>query len=137
MEILIIGTGYVGLVTGTCFAEMGHNVICLDIDENKINNLKKGIVPFYEPGLEEIVKRNVTNKRLRFTTSYKEGISKSRISFIAVSTPQAEDESAELRYVDQAAKSIAETFCSCHLPKCFYSLVLLKLSTFSAPSSLH
>lgn len=115
MEILIIGTGYVGLVTGTCFAEMGHNVICLDIDENKINNLKKGIVPFYEPGLEEIVKRNVTNKRLRFTTSYKEGISKSRISFIAVSTPQAEDESAELRYVDQAAKSIAEHLDSYHI----------------------
>ena len=115
MEILIIGTGYVGLVTGTCFAEMGHNVICLDIDEKKIANLKKGIVPFYEPGLKEIVVRNMKNKRLRFTTSYKEGVQKSKISFIAVSTPQAEDESAELRYVDQAAKSIAENMVDYHI----------------------
>lgn len=115
MDILIVGTGYVGLVTGTCFAEMGHNVICLDIDENKIENLKQGIVPFYEPGLEEIVKRNVKNKRLSFTSSYKEGVSKSLISFIAVSTPQAEDESAELRYVDQAARAIANEISEYHI----------------------
>ncbi len=108
MEILIVGTGYVGLVTGTCFAEMGHQVVCLDIDQKKIEDLKKGIVPFYEPGLEEMVKRNIQNKRLRFTTSYKEGLQKSTITFIAVSTPQADDESAELKYVDEAANSIAE-----------------------------
>lgn len=115
MEILIIGTGYVGLVTGTCFAEMGHNVICLDIDESKIANLKKGVVPFYEPGLEEMVHRNMKNKRLKFTSSYKEGVTKSKISFIAVSTPQAEDESAELTYVDQAANSIAEHLTDYHI----------------------
>ena len=115
MEILIIGSGYVGLVTGTCFAEMGHNVICLDIDEKKIEDLNQGKVPFYEPGLEEIVKRNTKNKRLRFTTSYKEGVTNSEVSFIAVSTPQAEDESAELRYVDQAARSIAEHIQSHHI----------------------
>lgn len=115
MNILIIGAGYVGLVTGTCFAEMGHSVICLDIDENKINNLNEGKVPFYEPGLEEIVKRNQANKRLTFTTDYAEGVSKSLISFIAVSTPQAEDDSAELRYVDQAAKSVAEHMQSYHI----------------------
>jgi UDPglucose 6-dehydrogenase len=115
MNILIIGTGYVGLVTGTCFAEMGHSVICLDIDENKIKNLNEGKVPFYEPGLEEIVRRNQANKRLTFTTDYAEGVSKSLISFIAVSTPQAEDESAELRYVDQAAKSVAEHMQSYHI----------------------
>ena len=115
MEILIIGSGYVGLVTGTCFAEMGHNVICLDVDKKKIENLKKGIVPFYEPGLEEMVKRNMENKRLRFTTSYQDGVSSSEISFIAVSTPQAEDDSAELRYVDEASKSIAEHMNDYHI----------------------
>ncbi|MCH9631751.1 MAG: UDP-glucose 6-dehydrogenase TuaD [Chlamydiae bacterium] len=115
MEILIIGSGYVGLVTGTCFAEMGHNVICLDIDAKKIDDLNQGRVPFYEPGLEEIVQRNMKNKRLRFTTSYKEGVTNSELSFIAVSTPQAEDESAELRYVDQAAKSIAEHIEDYHI----------------------
>lgn len=115
MELLIVGTGYVGLVTGTCFAEMGHNVVCLDIDEKKIKDLKKGVVPFHEPGLEEIVKRNMKNKRLRFTTSYEEGLERAKISFIAVSTPQAEDESAELTYVDQAAKSIAENMGRHHI----------------------
>lgn len=115
MNILIIGTGYVGLVTGTCFAEMGHSVICLDIDEKKIKRLNEGEVPFYEPGLEEVVKRNRANKRLSFTTDYKEGVAKSLISFIAVSTPQAEDESAELRYVDQAAKTIAEHMTDYHI----------------------
>ena len=115
MNILIVGTGYVGLVTGTCFAEMGHSVICLDIDEKKIERLKKGIVPFYEPGLEEIVKRNMANHRLSFTTDYKEGVSRSLISFIAVATPQAEDESAELRYVDQASRSIAEHMEDYHI----------------------
>ncbi|MCH9633641.1 MAG: UDP-glucose 6-dehydrogenase [Chlamydiae bacterium] len=115
VNILIVGTGYVGLVTGTCFAEMGHSVICLDINEQKVEQLKKGIVPFYEPGLEEIVKRNMANKRLKFTTDYKEGVSKSLISFIAVATPQAEDESAELKYVDEAAASIAEHMESYHI----------------------
>lgn len=108
MEILIIGTGYVGLVTGTCFAEMGHQVICLDIDKAKIENLKNGVVPFYEPGLDEIVKRNMKNKRLSFTTDYESAVKSSKISFIAVSTPQAEDESAELKYVDQAAFELAK-----------------------------
>lgn len=108
MDILIIGTGYVGLVTGTCFAEMGHRVICLDIDETKITHLKQGKVPFYEPGLEEIVKRNVAKGRLSFTTSYKEGLKETTVSFIAVSTPQGENDLAELCYVDQAASSLAE-----------------------------
>lgn len=115
MNILIVGTGYVGLVTGTCFAEMGHSVVCLDIDEKKIKLLKEGKVPFYEPGLEEMVKRNQKNKRLSFTTDYKEGMKEALVSFIAVSTPQAEDESAELRFVDQAAKTIAEHMHGYHI----------------------
>lgn len=115
MNILIVGTGYVGLVTGTCFAEMGHHVTCLDIDEQKIDKLQNGEVPFYEPGLEEMVKRNQKNKRLKFTTSYEEGLDGALISFIAVSTPQAEDESAELAYVDQAACSIAQNMKGYHI----------------------
>ncbi len=108
MEILVVGAGYVGLVSATCFAEMGHQVTCLDIDAKKVETLKQGIVPFYEPGLDELVKRNMKNKRLFFTTDYQEGVQRSVIAFIAVSTPQAEDESAELKYVDQAALQIAE-----------------------------
>ncbi len=115
MNLLIVGTGYVGLVTGTCFAEMGHQVICLDIDQEKIESLKKGNIPFYEPGLAELVKRNVANKRLTFTSSYEEGMRDASISFIAVSTPQAEDESAELRYVDEASRSIADRIRSYHV----------------------
>ena len=107
MNILIIGTGYVGLVTGTCFAEMGHNVICLDIDEDKIGQLNNGKISIYEPGLEEMVKRNVQTKRLSFTTSYDKGVASSLVCFIAVNTPMGEDGSADLSFVKQAATNIA------------------------------
>ncbi len=108
MKIAVIGTGYVGLVTGACFAEMGHHVICLDIDPEKINQLKQGVIPIYEPGLEEIVKRNVKSERLSFTTNYKEAVSFGLICFLAVPTPSDEDGSADLRYVMQASAQLAE-----------------------------
>lgn len=106
MNLTVIGTGYVGLVSGTCFAEMGNNVTCIDIDTNKINNLKKGIIPIYEPGLEAMVKRNVENKTLKFSTNLKEQLKKCDIAFIAVGTPMGEDGSADLQYVTQVAKEI-------------------------------
>jgi len=106
MNILIIGTGYVGLVTGACFAEMGHHVICLDIDAKKIADLEQGIIPIFEPGLEEIVKRNVEAKRLSFTTDYKKGIEASFVCFLALPTPSDEDGSCDLKYVLSAAREI-------------------------------
>ena len=108
MQILIVGTGYVGLVTGACFAEMGYTVTCLDIDREKIQALEKGIIPIYEPGLEEIVTRNVKQKRLLFTTDYQTAVSKATICFIAVPTPSRPDGSCDTSFVESAAKEIAK-----------------------------
>src|SRR5574343_167299 len=98
MKIAIVGTGYVGLVTGTCFSEVGVDVTCVDIDKNKIDNLNKGILPIYEPGLEEMVSRNVQKNRLHFSTSLKDSIQDVEVVFIAVGTPPDEDGSADLKY---------------------------------------
>ncbi len=108
MKVCVIGTGYVGLVAGACFADSGNTVICVDIDKEKIEKLKKGVIPIYEPGLKEIVLNNVEKERLFFTTSIKEGVEKSDIIFIAVGTPEGEDGSADLSYVLQAARDIAK-----------------------------
>ncbi len=108
MRIAVVGTGYVGLVAGTCFAESGNNVVCIDVDEKKVAGLKDGVVPIYEPGLEELLRRNVHDGRLSFTTDYAEGIHRAQVVFIAVGTPPGEDGKADLKYVLSAAKSIAE-----------------------------
>ncbi len=109
MKIVIIGTGYVGLVTGTCLAETGIEVVCVDINDDKIQNLRKGIIPIYEPGLEPLVKKNIEKKRLIFDTSIKEHIADAEIIIIAVGTPPGEDGSADLTYVLNAAKDIGST----------------------------
>lgn len=106
MNISIIGTGYVGLVNGACLADMGNNVTCIDINEEKINNLNNGIIPIYEPGLEEIIVRNIKANRIHFSTSY-DSIVDSKITFITVGTPPKEDGSADLRYVLSAAEEFA------------------------------
>jgi len=108
MKIAIVGTGYVGLVTGTCFSEVGVDVTCVDIDQKKIDNLNKGILPIYEPGLEEMVDRNVKKNRLHFSTSLKDSIQNVEVVFIAVGTPPDEDGSADLKYVLGVASSIGE-----------------------------
>ena len=108
MDLTIIGVGYVGLVTGSCMAEMGHKVTCLDIDENKVEALNRGDIPFYEKGLKEIVLKNIAAKRLLFTTSYSEAIQKSELCFICVDTPTCANNHADLTYVKAVAKSIAE-----------------------------
>jgi UDPglucose 6-dehydrogenase len=106
MKITIFGSGYVGLVTGACFAEVGNDVLCVDIDENKINRLLQGEIPIYEPGLDEIVANNIREGRLRFTTSITEGVDFGLYQFIAVGTPPDEDGSADLSYVLSVADSI-------------------------------
>ena len=108
MNICVIGAGYVGLVTAACFADLGNAVTCLDIDEGKIEGLKRGKLPIYEPGLDEVVERNVKAGRLSFTTSYAEGIAKAEVVFIAVGTPSGVDGEADLRYVRSAAEAIAD-----------------------------
>src|SRR2546427_11384601 len=107
MNISIIGTGYVGLVTGTCFAEVGHKVVCVDCDAAKIELLKSGGIPIYEPGLKELVEKNVAEGRLRFTTSTKEGVDASDIIFIAVPTPPLRDGSVDLSFIEGVARDIA------------------------------
>jgi UDPglucose 6-dehydrogenase len=106
-KICVIGVGYVGLVTGTCFADLGNQVACIDIDEAKVEKLKAGRMPIYEPGLEEMVRRNVQMGRLHFTTSYEEGVKDAEFVFIAVGTPSGVDGEADLKYVRMAAESIA------------------------------
>ncbi len=106
MKLGMIGTGYVGLVTGTCFAEMGNDVLCVDVDKKKIDNLKNGIIPIYEPGLERLVKKNHKKGTLKFTTNIEEAVKNSQIIFIAVGTPQSEDGSADLQYVLEVAEEI-------------------------------
>jgi UDPglucose 6-dehydrogenase len=106
MNISVIGTGYVGLVTGTCLAESGNDVICMDIDESKIELLNSGIVPIYEPGLEELIRRNMAHDRLIFTTDMGRAVRNSSLVFIAVGTPSGEDGSADLKHVLEAARQI-------------------------------
>src|SRR5665647_2856835 len=106
MRITVVGSGYVGLVTGACFAESGVNVTCVDVDVNKIQQLKDGTIPIYEPGLEGMIKSNVEKKRLFFSTDIKEGLNGSEVIFIAVGTPPGEDGSADLKHVLKVAKDI-------------------------------
>jgi UDPglucose 6-dehydrogenase len=107
MDLAIIGSGYVGLVTGACFADVGHNVICVDNDAQKIKQLKAGEVPIYEPGLEEIIHRNVSAHRLHFTGSVQEGVENSQVVFIAVPTPQQPDGDVDLSFLEKVAREIA------------------------------
>lgn len=108
MNISIIGTGYVGLVTGTCFADLGNNVICADNDAEKIKLLKKGISPIYEPGIEEMLKRNMSEHRLQFTSSIREAVVKSDVIFICVGTPSKDNGEADLSYIEKVSREIAK-----------------------------
>lgn len=108
MNLTVIGTGYVGLVTGTCFAEMGNNVVCVDVDQAKVDSLKQGKLPIYEPGLDPLVLRNAEQGRLRFTTLLSDAMDKTEVFFIAVGTPPGEDGSADLQYVQAVAREIGQ-----------------------------
>ncbi|HKI69108.1 MAG TPA: nucleotide sugar dehydrogenase, partial [Verrucomicrobiae bacterium] len=112
MKLTIIGTGYVGLVTGTCFAEVGHQVVCVDNDGAKVKLLNEGGIPIYEPGLEEMVRKNTTAKRLSFTTSTAEGVEKSDVIFIAVPTPPLADGAVDLSFIEKVAREIASAMTS-------------------------
>ena len=106
MKIAVVGTGYVGLVTGTCFAETGNHVTCIDIDEEKVNSLNNGKITIYEPGLEVIFERNIKQDRLHFTTDLKEGIEGAKVIFLALPTPPGEDGSADLKYILKVAEDL-------------------------------
>lgn len=112
MKIAIIGSGYVGLTTGTCFAELGNDVICVDVDKEKIERLKKGLMPFYEPGLKALIERNIKEKRLSFTTNTAAAVNFAKIIFICVGTPPKENGEADLSYVENVAREIAKTMKS-------------------------
>ncbi|RJP56296.1 MAG: UDP-glucose/GDP-mannose dehydrogenase family protein [Candidatus Auribacter fodinae] len=107
MNLCIIGTGYVGLVTGVCLAELGHSVICIDNNEEKYNKLIAGVVPIYEPGLEELMRKNVAEKRLSFSMNIQEGVEQSQVIFICVNTPPKDDGQADLTYVEKVAREVA------------------------------
>ncbi|MDM5441337.1 UDP-glucose/GDP-mannose dehydrogenase family protein [Bacillus hominis] len=107
MNIAIFGTGYVGLVTGVCLSDIGHRVTCIDIDENKVVKMKEGISPIYEPGLDELMSKNIKENRLLFTTDYRQGLEEADVIYIAVGTPQQADGSANLQYIEQVALDIA------------------------------
>jgi UDPglucose 6-dehydrogenase len=120
-QICVVGVGYVGLVTAACFADLGNRVIALDVNEEKINGLKKGKLPIYEPGLKELVEHNVVAQRLSFTTSYPEALKGTEFAFIAVGTPMGVDGEADLQYVEAAARDIAQNMTS--------SLIIINKST--------
>ena len=128
-NITVIGVGYVGLVTGTCFADLGNDVCCLDVDEAKINTLNEGGIPIYEPGLEEMVRRNVNAGRLTFTTDYAEALAEAEFVFIAVGTPEGVDGEADLKYVQAAAETVAQTM--------EHPLVLVNKSTVPIGTARH
>ena len=120
MKICIVGTGYVGLVSGACFAEFGVEVVCIDKDKRKINNLRKGSIPIYEPGLDDLVKKNIQQRRLKFDTRLDKYLNKSDAIFIAVGTPSRRgDGHADLRYVFEVAEEIAESLQN-------YSVIITK-----------
>lgn len=119
MNITVVGTGYVGLVSGACLSETGNNVLCIDTDKVKIEGLKEGVMPIYEPGLEAMVKENIATGRLSFSTSIKQGVDHGEVIFIAVGTPPDEDSSADLQYVKAVAQSIGEEISS-------YQVVIIK-----------
>ncbi|MGV8123160.1 MAG: UDP-glucose dehydrogenase family protein [Candidatus Xenobiia bacterium LiM19] len=119
MDISIVGTGYVGLVSGVCFAELGHNVMCIDNNKDKVEMLRNDVIPIYEPGLEELVKANKREKRLSFSTDIKEGVEHGKIIFIAVDTPSKSNGEADLSYVEEVSRQIA-----CHLQE--YRLIVEK-----------
>src|SRR5208337_267308 len=115
MNIAVIGTGYVGLVSGTCFAESGNEVVCVDIDRARIENLAAGRVPIYEPGLEELVRRNSREGRLRFTTDLREAVTESMVSFIAVGTPMSPSGAADVSQVLKEGENRAYTATGYHV----------------------
>src|SRR6185295_13914490 len=119
MHIAVIGTGYVGLVTGACFAEFGVDVTCVDVDAGKVASLGRGQAPIYEPGLEQLIQKNLDAGRLRFTIDVKSAVQHASVVFLAVGTPPKEDGSADLSFVDQAARDIAQNISS-------YTVIVMK-----------